>query len=188
MDAETPDRPTETPTPSGDGSHPLRPEVVDPPDQASGWCRRGPGRHGGGRRRGRRTRRVHRAAGQGAAHRLDGQAAAGGGAPGAPRRGQPGPPPRDLRAVDPGAGRGALARPGRRAGPDVHPLRLGDPVRRRAADRPRPAGGLAGGPVPRHPGHAGGPAGGGPGPAGRDAPAVAAPGTDPTTGRPGTYL
>jgi Protein of unknown function (DUF2587) len=35
MDAETPDRPTETPTPSGDGSHPLRPEVVDPPDQAS---------------------------------------------------------------------------------------------------------------------------------------------------------
>ncbi len=32
MDAETPDRPTETPTPSGDGSHPLRPEVVDPHD------------------------------------------------------------------------------------------------------------------------------------------------------------
>ena len=34
--------------------------------------------------------------------------------------------------------------------------------------------GLAGGTVPRDPGHAGGPAGGGPGPAGRDAPAVAA--------------
>ena len=53
--------------------------------------------------------------------------------------------------------------------------RLGS-VRGRAAGGPRPAGGVARGSLPRHPGHPGGPAGGGPGPAGRDAPAVAAPG------------
>ena len=34
MDTEIPDRPTDTQTPSGDGSGPLRPEIVDPPGRA----------------------------------------------------------------------------------------------------------------------------------------------------------
>ncbi len=66
----------------------------------------------------------------------------------------------------------ASRRSGGRARPGLHPLRHRDPVRRRAPHRPRATGRLAGGPLPRDPGHSGGPAGGGPGPARRDAPAV----------------
>ena len=119
-------------------------------------------------------RRVDRAAGQGHAHRLHGQAAARRGAAGPARRGGPGPAARDLRAV------GARAR---RAGcpPDLvaeldrmtMPFGADGPERGGAARRPGPAGRLARGPVPRHPGHPGGPADGGPGPARRDPPADA---------------
>ena len=54
-----------------------------------------------------------------------------------------------------------------RLGPPVRRRRR--PERRRAAHRPGPAGGLARGPVPRHPGHAVRPADGGPPAAGGDA-------------------
>ena len=105
---------------------------------------------------------------------------------------------RRSRAVDPRIGRRSVPRPGCRAGQDLHPLRQPHTLRRRAPGGPRPAGGMARRPLPRHPGHPGGPTGGGPGPTRRDAPAVPAPGVGsvrrpagnlplihPSAGRPG---
>ena len=87
----------------------------------------------------------------------------------------------------------AVARPARRARPAGAPVRGHRRAQRvRAAHRQGPAGRLAGGPVPRHPGHAVRPADGRPPAARRDAPAAAAgrgasrPAT--STARPGTYL
>ena len=105
------------------------------------------------------------------------------------------------RPAGPGCGRSTSSRSGSwpgRSAPTWPPsstgcrsLRRVDPVRGGAADRPGPAGGLARGPLPRHPGHPGRPADGGPGPARGDAPARACrragePGDVPAC--PGTYL
>src|SRR4029079_14789397 len=63
----------------------------------------------------------------------------------------------------------------RRARGAVAPVHRGRPAeRRRTADRPGPAGGLAGRPVPRHPDDAVRPADSGPGAARADAPRAAA--------------
>lgn len=140
---------------------------------------RGPGRDGAGRRRRRNPRstgdRDGRAAREGHAHRQHDQATAGGSARGSSRRGEPEPSqghPLQLRQgaggrPRPGAGRGTGA-----ALAALH--RRGHPERRRAAHRPGAAGGLAGGPLPRHPDHPLRPADGGPRPAGADAPRPAA--------------
>ena len=93
---------------------------------------------------------------------------------GSARRGQPRAAGRDLRALDRRAVRGAVARPaGRAAQPRPAVQGRRDPVRRRAAGRQGPAGRLAGGPVPRHPGDAVRPADRRPPAARADAPAAA---------------
>ena len=128
-------------------------------------------RRADGRARARRRRHV---AGQGDAHRLDGQDAARGGAHGPARRAQPGAAGRDLRALDRRAVRGAVAGPAARAedaGPAVPRRR--DPDRGRDPRRQGPARRLARGPVPRHPGHAVRPAAGRPPAARADPPAPA---------------
>ena len=120
--------------------------------------RRTPGRrHADGTRRGRRRRRPGhqrdgRTARQGHADRHHDQAAARGGAGRAPGRREPQPAARHPRRLHPrtGGGAGAGAPRGARAHhAAVHRGR--DAVRRRAAHRPGPAGGLAGGCLPRHP-------------------------------------
>ena len=93
-----------------------------------------------------------RAAGQGHADRHHDQAAAGGGAGGAAGRGQPGPaagdPPASINELEDGLAPELREELERLTLPfDETPT----PVRRRAADRPGPAGRLAGGAVPRHP-------------------------------------
>ena len=111
-----------------------------------------------------RAPRGGRGAGQGHAHRLDDQAAARGGAQRRARRAGPRPAAGDLRdARSTELGAAAVARPARRARPAGAPVRRRrDADRRRAARRPGPAGRLARGPVPRHPGHAVRPADGRP--------------------------
>ncbi len=142
---------------------------------------RRPGRYGAQRRQGGRGLPrdpgdgAGGAAGEGHAHRQHDQAAAGGGAGGPSRRGQPQPPQGDPRQF----GEGARGRPGAGAGrgagaalPALHGR--GHPQRRGAAHRAGPAGGLAGGALPRDPDDALRPADGGAGPAGADAPRPAA--------------
>ena len=83
--------------------------------------------------------RVGHRAGQGDAHRLDGQAAARRGAPRAARRGQPRAAGRDLRALDRRAVGGAVARPAGGAATAGAAVQRPDvvPERRRAARSPR---------------------------------------------------
>ena len=119
-----------------------------------------------GRRSGRRDRRAR----QGHADRHHDQAAAGGGAGRAAGRGQPGPAAGDPPEVDRGTGDRAGPGTAGRAGAAVAAVHRGHrALRRRAADRPGPAGRLARGRVPRPAGGPGRPADGRPGAAGADA-------------------
>ena len=129
------------------------------------------------RRRGRRARhhRPRGAAREGDADRQHDPAAARGGEGGSARRGQPQPAQGDPPGLDQGARGRAGARAGRGAGAALAAVHRGQrPVRGRAADRPGPAGGLARGPVPRHPDRDLRPADGRPGAVRADAAGAAA--------------